>query len=123
MDSVKAEIISIGNEILAGWTLNTNAHWIAQKCNDIGLAVQWISTIADTEDEIKKALNNASARAEVILCTGGLGPTSDDITKKTIASPRRAGAASAQERGPAAYPPCQGRQTGHAAVDHSQTAR
>jgi len=83
---VKAEIISIGNEILAGWTLNTNAHWIATKCNDIGLAVHWITTIADTEEEIKTALKSASLRADVILCTGGLGPTPDDITKKTIAS-------------------------------------
>lgn len=86
MDSVKAEIITIGNEILSGWTLNTNGHWIAQKCNDIGLPIQWMTTIADTEEEIKTALVNASARAEVILCTGGLGPTPDDITKKTIAS-------------------------------------
>ncbi|MCK4754763.1 MAG: competence/damage-inducible protein A [Calditrichia bacterium] len=86
MNSVKAEIITIGNEILSGWTLNTNAHWIAQKCNDIGLPIQWITTIADNKEEIKTALVNASARAEVILCTGGLGPTPDDITKKTIAS-------------------------------------
>jgi nicotinamide-nucleotide amidase len=86
LDSIKAEIISIGNEILAGWTLNTNAHWIAEKCNDIGLAVHWITTIADSEEEIKTALQNASVRADVILCTGGLGPTPDDITIKTIAS-------------------------------------
>jgi nicotinamide-nucleotide amidase len=86
LDNIKAEIISIGNEILSGWTINTNAHWIAQKCNDIGLAVQWMTTIADTEEEIKTALDNASSRADVILCTGGLGPTPDDITKKTIVS-------------------------------------
>jgi nicotinamide-nucleotide amidase len=84
MDHIKAEIISIGNEILAGWTLNTNAHWIAQKLNDIGLPVQWISTIADTENEITAALKTAGARANVILCTGGLGPTPDDITKMAI---------------------------------------
>ena len=86
LESVKAEIITIGNEILAGWTLNTNAHWIAQQCNDIGLTVQWMTTIADTEEEIKAAINTASSRARVTLCTGGLGPTPDDITKKTIAS-------------------------------------
>jgi nicotinamide-nucleotide amidase len=84
--NIKAEVITIGNEILAGWTLNTNANWIAQKCNDIGLAVQWMTTIADTDEEIKAALKNAASRAKVILCTGGLGPTPDDITKKTIAS-------------------------------------
>ena len=86
MGNIKAEIITIGNEILAGWTLNTNGHWIAQKCNDIGLTVQWMTTIADTDEEIRAALKNASSRANVILCTGGLGPTPDDITKKTIAS-------------------------------------
>ena len=86
MSHIKAEIITIGNEILAGWTLNTNGHWIAQKCNDIGLTVQWMTTIADVDEEIRTALKNASSRANVILCTGGLGPTPDDITKKTIAS-------------------------------------
>jgi nicotinamide-nucleotide amidase len=85
MDHIKAEIISIGNEILSGWTLNTNAHWIAQKLNDIGLPVQWMSTIADTENEITSALETARTRANVILCTGGLGPTPDDITKMVIA--------------------------------------
>jgi nicotinamide-nucleotide amidase len=86
LENIKAEIISVGNEILSGWTLNTNAHWIAQKCRDIGLQVQWMTTIADTEDEIKSALSIASSRAQVVLCTGGLGPTPDDITKKSIAS-------------------------------------
>jgi nicotinamide-nucleotide amidase len=86
LSHIKAEIITIGNEILAGWTLNTNGHWIAQKCNDIGLTVQWMTTIADVDEEIRTALKNASSRANVILCTGGLGPTPDDITKKTIAS-------------------------------------
>jgi nicotinamide-nucleotide amidase len=84
MDHIKAEIISIGNEILSGWTLNSNTHWIAQKLNDIGLPVQWMSTIADTENEITFALKTAGARADVILCTGGLGPTPDDITKTVI---------------------------------------
>ena len=86
MDTIRAEIISIGTEILAGWTLNTNAHWIAQKCRDIGLDVNWMTTITDSETEIKSALKTASSRANVVLCTGGLGPTPDDITKYTIAS-------------------------------------
>jgi len=86
LESIKAEIISIGNELLAGWTLNTNAYWIAQKCDDIGLSVQWMTTISDTDEEIKAALALASSRADVILCTGGLGPTPDDITKNSIAS-------------------------------------
>ncbi len=81
---IKAEIISIGSEILAGWTLNTNAQWMAEKLHEIGLPVGWMTTIADTEEEIKTALEIASKRADVILCTGGLGPTPDDITKNTI---------------------------------------
>jgi nicotinamide-nucleotide amidase len=81
---ITAEIISIGNEILAGWTLNTNAHWLAEKLYEIGLPVAWMTTIADSEIEIKSALQVASNRADVILCTGGLGPTPDDITKKAI---------------------------------------
>ena len=82
---IRAEIISIGSEILSGWTLNTNAHWLAMKLHEIGLPVSWMTTIADSTGEIKRALANAAKRADVILCTGGLGPTPDDITKKTIA--------------------------------------
>jgi len=84
LKTIKAEIISIGNEILAGWTLNTNTHWIAEYLHDLGLPVGWMTTIADTESEIIQALKTASQRSEVIICTGGLGPTPDDITKRTI---------------------------------------
>jgi len=82
---IRAEIITIGNEILSGWTLNTNAHWLAIQLHSIGLPVSWMTTIADLADEISQAIKTASERADVILCTGGLGPTPDDITKKTVA--------------------------------------
>jgi nicotinamide-nucleotide amidase len=82
---IRAEIITIGNEILAGWTLNSNAHWLAIQLHSTGLPVQWMTTIADQAEEIKRAVGTASERADVIVCTGGLGPTPDDITKKTIA--------------------------------------
>jgi len=82
---IRAEIITIGNEILSGWTFNTNAHWLAIRLHSIGLPVSWMTTIADLADEIKEAMKTASGRADVILCTGGLGPTPDDITKKTVA--------------------------------------
>ena len=85
MKKIRAEIIAIGNEILAGWTLNTNSHWISQRLNDIGVTVEWMTTIADTKSEIITALTLAGTRADIILCTGGLGPTPDDITKSTIA--------------------------------------
>jgi len=81
---MKAEIISIGNEILSGLTVNTNATWISQKFKSLGLEVHWVTTISDTASEIEQALQNASNRADVIVVTGGLGPTPDDITKTTI---------------------------------------
>lgn len=78
------EIISIGNELLAGITVNTNASWISMQLAGIGLTTARITTIADTHNEIFAALKTASANADVIICTGGLGPTVDDITKNTI---------------------------------------
>lgn len=79
-----AEIISIGDELLIGQVVNTNASWIAEQLNLVGIEVIRITTIADTGEEILRALDEASGRAEVILLTGGLGPTRDDITKKTL---------------------------------------
>ncbi len=84
MDSIKAEIISIGNEILAGYTINTNASYISQELMRIGLPVGWVTTISDEHDAIMHALDTALKRAKAVLVTGGLGPTPDDITKKTI---------------------------------------
>ncbi len=82
---MKAEIISIGNELLSGKTVNTNATYMAQKLVEIGVAVGWVQTIADSAEAIREALDIAMKRADVILITGGLGPTHDDITKKVIA--------------------------------------
>lgn len=82
--SLYAEIISIGNEILAGYTINTNSAFISQQLREIGIAVNWVTTIADEGDEILNALRIAGARADVIAVTGGLGPTPDDITKELI---------------------------------------
>jgi nicotinamide-nucleotide amidase len=84
METIYAELISIGDEILSGWTMNTNAAWLAQKLAGIGLSVRWITCIADSNTEIETALEIASRRAEVIICTGGLGPTPDDLTKHSI---------------------------------------
>ncbi len=82
---MKAEIISIGNELLSGRTVNTNATYIAQKLVEIGISVGWVQTIADAAEAIREALDTALRRADVVLLTGGLGPTHDDITKKVIA--------------------------------------
>lgn len=81
---MKTEIISIGDELLIGQVINTNASWIAEQLNLAGIEVIRITTIADKKEEILKALKEASDRAEVVLLTGGLGPTRDDITKNTL---------------------------------------
>ncbi len=84
MKNYYAEIISVGNEVLAGQTVNTNAAFISRQLMDIGLQVFWVTTIRDTHDEIIFSLKTASKRADIVLVTGGLGPTPDDITKNSI---------------------------------------
>lgn len=82
--NIFAEIISIGDELLAGYTINTNSAFISQQLKSIGIAVKWVTTISDKADEINHALTQANKRAKVIMVTGGLGPTPDDITKASI---------------------------------------
>jgi len=83
---MKAEIISIGDELLIGQTINTNAAWMGQELNKIGVHVYQITSISDTKEHIIKALDEAKCRTDLILLTGGLGPTRDDITKHTLAA-------------------------------------
>ncbi len=78
------EIISIGDELLIGQVVNTNASWMASHLNAAGIEVVRITTVADESARIKAALEEASRRAAIIITTGGLGPTRDDITKKTL---------------------------------------
>jgi nicotinamide-nucleotide amidase len=79
-----AEIITIGDELLIGQVVDTNSAWIAQRLNEIGINVKQITSVSDDEQHIIEALNEAKKRADIILITGGLGPTSDDITKYTL---------------------------------------
>ncbi|MCH2198799.1 MAG: competence/damage-inducible protein A [Flavobacteriales bacterium] len=81
---MRAEIITIGDEILIGQTVDTNSAWLAKRLNSIGVSVAQITSIADTREHILSSLKEASERADLILMTGGLGPTRDDITKKTL---------------------------------------
>lgn len=81
-----AEIITIGDEILIGQIVDTNSAWLAAKLNESGIRVKQITSISDDAGHIVKALDEASGRADLILITGGLGPTKDDLTKKTLAS-------------------------------------
>ena len=82
---MNAEIITIGDEILIGQIVDTNSQWIGQELNKIGVSVYQISSIQDEKQHILNALKEAESRADIVIITGGLGPTKDDITKKTIA--------------------------------------
>jgi len=79
-----AEIITIGDEILIGQIVDTNSAFIAMMLNLNGISVKQISSVSDNREHIIKALDEAKERADIILITGGLGPTKDDITKKTL---------------------------------------
>ncbi|MES2567620.1 MAG: competence/damage-inducible protein A [Bacteroidota bacterium] len=81
---MNAELLTIGNEILIGQITNTNAVWMAQQLNMIGVNVVHMSSVADERNAILDAFVAASKRTDIVLITGGLGPTKDDITKKTF---------------------------------------
>ncbi|GAA3578970.1 competence/damage-inducible protein A [Snuella lapsa] len=80
-----AEIITIGDELLIGQVVDTNSAFIAKALNKIGVSVFQITSVQDDKEHILNALAAAETHADIILITGGLGPTKDDITKKTIA--------------------------------------
>jgi len=82
---MQAEIITIGDEILIGQIVDTNSVFISKALNAIGVSVYQIESIQDDKEHILKALKEAETNADIIVITGGLGPTKDDITKKTIA--------------------------------------
>lgn len=81
---MNAEIISIGDEILIGQITNTNAQWMAQQLNLIGIPVTHLITVGDNRENMLTAFSEAQKRSDIILITGGLGPTSDDITKPVL---------------------------------------
>jgi nicotinamide-nucleotide amidase len=81
---MKAEIITIGDELLIGQVVDTNSAWLGEQLNLAGINVQQITSISDNRDHILTTLEEASARVDVILITGGLGPTKDDITKNVL---------------------------------------
>ncbi len=85
MKEKTAYLISIGDELLIGQVRDTNSSWIAENLTGLGISVKKIIAVQDKENEIIKALNEASSSADFVFTTGGLGPTLDDITKKTYA--------------------------------------
>lgn len=78
------EIVTIGNELLIGQILDRNSHWMAQKLSEIGLNIIRITSIPDEKEDVIESIQQSFARAQLVLMTGGLGPTKDDITKKTL---------------------------------------
>jgi nicotinamide-nucleotide amidase len=82
---MKVHIITVGDEILIGQIIDSNSAWIGKQLNAIGAAVERILSVGDRHEEIVGAISSALSRADVVLMTGGLGPTKDDITKKAIA--------------------------------------
>lgn len=83
---MQASIITIGDEILIGQVVDTNSSWISRALSDIGIAVKKMWSVGDESNEIILGLDQALAETDILFITGGLGPTKDDITKKTIAS-------------------------------------
>ncbi len=83
--NVWVDILSIGDELLIGQTVNTNASWLGMKCNQLGMQVRRIIAIPDNREAIIREIETSLLESQVTFVTGGLGPTKDDITKKTIA--------------------------------------
>ena len=81
-----AEIISVGTELLLGNILNTNAQYLSRELADLGITVQRESTIGDNQGRLVDFVNEAKARCDLLVFTGGLGPTADDLTKETVAA-------------------------------------
>ncbi len=81
---MRAEIITIGDELLIGQVVDTNSAWMAQKLNEQGIELYQITSVHDDRNHIIAALNEAFSRADIVLTTGGLGPTKDDITKHVL---------------------------------------
>jgi nicotinamide-nucleotide amidase len=83
---MKAEILAVGTELLMGQIANTNAQYISAKLPDVGIGVYYHDVVGDNPERLKQCLSLALSRSDVIIMTGGLGPTQDDLTKETVAA-------------------------------------
>lgn len=81
---MRAEVITIGDELLIGQVVDTNSAWIAERLNEQGIELYQVTSVHDEREHIIEALNEAFGRADIVLTTGGLGPTKDDITKHVL---------------------------------------
>ncbi len=82
---MKAEIFSIGHELLMGELTDTNSSWIAARLPALGIQVQWVSIIGDDQKMLTEAFAHGMQRSDIIITTGGLGPTQDDLTRESVA--------------------------------------
>ena len=80
-----AEIVAVGTELLMGQVLNTDAQYIARRLSELGVTLHRQIVVGDNPARIREAIHDAVGRADVVITTGGLGPTADDITKETCA--------------------------------------
>src|SRR5207249_8801990 len=80
-----SEILSIGTELTAGQNLDTNSQWLSLRLAEIGIPVGWHTTVADDLPDNIDAFHIATQRAQLVLATGGLGPTLDDLTREVVA--------------------------------------
>ena len=80
-----AEILSQGDEVVTGQIADTNAAWLSERLTDLGFEVLRHTTVGDRQSDIVSAFNEISLRSDLCLCTGGLGPTDDDLTAPLVA--------------------------------------
>src|SRR5437764_15196574 len=83
---MKCEIISVGSELTSGQNLDTNSQWLSRRLAEAGIPVGWHTTVADDLDANVEAFRIAARRARLVLITGGLGPTQDDLTREALAA-------------------------------------
>ena len=81
---MKAEILCIGTELLLGNIVNTNAQYLSEQLANAGVSVYYHTVVGDNPERLKKALEIAYSRADMVITTGGLGPTQDDLSKQSI---------------------------------------
>lgn len=83
---MKAEILSIGTELLLGSISDTNASWLAQRLADLGIDLYYVSQVGDNQGRLEETIRRALARADLVITSGGLGPTGDDLTREAISA-------------------------------------
>src|SRR5258707_381248 len=83
---MKTELLSIGSELTSGQNLDTNAQWLSRRLAEVGVPVGWHTTVADDLQDNLEAFRLATQRARLVIATGGLGPTQDDLTREVLAA-------------------------------------